>query len=605
MIDPQLSLAISVYGNKGIFALLLGSGISRSASIPTGWEIVQDLICKIAHLRDESCEPNADDWFRRTFDAEPNYSDILDGLAKSPAERLQILRGYFEPTEEEWSEGQKKPTRAHHAIAGLVSKGYVRVIITTNFDRLLEEALGERGVQPTVIHSADAVEGALPLAHSACSIIKINGDYLDTRLKNTRGELEQYPPALDKLLDQVFDEYGLIIAGWSAEWDIALRAALERCPSRRFTTFWAQRGTLSPKAKDLAALRRAAMLNIPDADSFFSELASNVIALESLAASDPVSGKVAVARLKRYLPRPEHNIALADLVHAETERVKRALTEPRFSTEAREVPITGELILERLTAYQAETDVLLQLSVCGAYWATKVQHQTFLQSFRRIADQSTPEVGLSVWFHLRQYPSLLLLYGMGLAALAKSNYAFLKALFEIRIRKDPFKPEAQAAVALHNLAIMDRGIQKLLPDRQREHTPLSNHLFDFLREPLRDYLPDDHNYDDTFDWFEYLIALTYCDLQNSEAKLSDEKQRDPDFYLWAPVSRFGWKATDKSIVAKTAISADGEIPVEVAVALRNGFFAAKSETDSGKYVQVKGAVDRLIALVRREWAIYF
>jgi hypothetical protein len=344
MIDPQLSLAVSVFQNKGVYALLLGSGISRSAGIPTGWEVVQDLIRKIAHLRNESCEPNPDDWFRRTFDAEPNYSDILDGLAKLPAERLQILRGYFEPNEEEWSEGRKKPTRAHHAIVELVSKGYVRVIITTNFDRLLEQALGDRGVQPTVIHSADAVECALPLAHSACSIIKINGDYLDTRLKNTRGELEQYPRALDKLLDQVFDEFGLIVAGWSAEWDI-LRGALERCPSRRFTTFWAQRGTLSPKAADLAALRRATMLNIPDADSFFSELASNVRALESLSASDPVSGKVAVARMKRYLPRPEHGIALADLVHAETERVKGALTEPRFSTEARGVPITGELCL--------------------------------------------------------------------------------------------------------------------------------------------------------------------------------------------------------------------------------------------------------------------
>lgn len=35
MIDPSLSLAISVQSNPGVFALLLGSGVSRSAGMPT------------------------------------------------------------------------------------------------------------------------------------------------------------------------------------------------------------------------------------------------------------------------------------------------------------------------------------------------------------------------------------------------------------------------------------------------------------------------------------------------------------------------------------------------------------------------------------------
>src|SRR5882672_3478248 len=47
MIDPIVSLSFSLYSNSGVYALLLGSGVSRSASIPTGWEIVQDLVHKI------------------------------------------------------------------------------------------------------------------------------------------------------------------------------------------------------------------------------------------------------------------------------------------------------------------------------------------------------------------------------------------------------------------------------------------------------------------------------------------------------------------------------------------------------------------------------
>ena len=161
MIDPILSLAVSVYHNKGVYSLLLGSGISRSSGIPTGWEIVLDLIRQVAHLREEACDPEPDAWFKRTFGLEPNYSDVLDQIAKSPTERLQVLRGYFEPTEEELAEGRKRPGAAHKAIAQLIARGYIRVVVTTNFDRLLEQALAEIGIQPVVISTEDAVKGAI------------------------------------------------------------------------------------------------------------------------------------------------------------------------------------------------------------------------------------------------------------------------------------------------------------------------------------------------------------------------------------------------------------------------------------------------------------
>lgn len=40
MIEPIDSLAFSMHGNKGVYALLLGSGVSRAARIPAGWEII-------------------------------------------------------------------------------------------------------------------------------------------------------------------------------------------------------------------------------------------------------------------------------------------------------------------------------------------------------------------------------------------------------------------------------------------------------------------------------------------------------------------------------------------------------------------------------------
>ena len=56
MIDPLVTLSFTIHTNPGLYALLLGSGISRPASIPTGWEIVLDLIEKLAVIEEEKCD---------------------------------------------------------------------------------------------------------------------------------------------------------------------------------------------------------------------------------------------------------------------------------------------------------------------------------------------------------------------------------------------------------------------------------------------------------------------------------------------------------------------------------------------------------------------
>ena len=257
MLDPILSLSIAMQSDPGVYALLVGSGLSRSAGIPTGWEVVLDLIRKIALLMNEDCEPQPDKWYREKFGKEPDYSQLLDELAKTSSERQQLLRSYFEPTPTELEAGIKVPTQAHHAIADLVKRGYVKVIVTPNFDRLIEKALEAVGVTPTVISSADHVLGMRPLAHCACTVIKVHGDYLDTRLKNTPSELAEYDEQLNRLLDQIFDEYGLLVVGWSAVWDTALRAAIERSPNHRFTTFWAAKSEPEEQAAGLISRRRA------------------------------------------------------------------------------------------------------------------------------------------------------------------------------------------------------------------------------------------------------------------------------------------------------------------------------------------------------------
>lgn len=55
MINPLHSLAFSIQANPGVYAVLVGSGVSRSAQIPTGWEITIDFVRKLAEVAGENC----------------------------------------------------------------------------------------------------------------------------------------------------------------------------------------------------------------------------------------------------------------------------------------------------------------------------------------------------------------------------------------------------------------------------------------------------------------------------------------------------------------------------------------------------------------------
>ena len=314
MIDPIDSLAFSIQAYRGVYALLIGSGVSKAAQIPTGWDITRDLIRKLAAASDESAEPDPELWYREKYDEAPDYSKLIDGLAKTQAERQQLLRPYIEPNEQEREENAKQPTAAHKAIAWLVAQDFVKVIITTNFDRLLEKALEEVGVEPVVLSSEDQVKGMVPLVHTQHCLIKLHGDYLDTRIRNTPSELSEYSLEFNQLLDRIFDEFGLVVCGWSADWDVALRDAMFRAPSRRFTTYWAAHSQIKDEAQRLINLRRAQVIDIEDADKFFETVQEKVASIEQFSQPHPLSTESAVASLKRYLPEQRYRIQLSDLI---------------------------------------------------------------------------------------------------------------------------------------------------------------------------------------------------------------------------------------------------------------------------------------------------
>jgi hypothetical protein len=568
MIDPILSLAISVQSNPGVYMLLLGSGVSRAAGIPTGWEVVLDLIRRLAQLKGEESNPDPAEWYRQTFGEEPDYSRLLDEVAKSPAERQQLLRTYFEPTEEEREEGLKLPTAAHRAVASLVAKGYVKVVLTTNFDRLLEKALEAEGVTPMVIDTTDRLSGAMPIVHSMCTVIKVHGDYLDARIRNTPQELESYPVEIDRLLDRVFDEFGLIVCGWSAEWDTALRAGIERCSTRRFSTYWSTFGEPAPAAKSLVAHRRGQILKISGADAFFGELLEKVESLESLRSPHPLSGRVAAATAKRLLAEPRYRIRLHDLFTEETERVVLGMDVSAFPTSDG----SDAIFLDQVVRYESLSEPLRAMLSAGCYWGEPSHSRLWGQCVERLARTAGDESGYDRLVQLRRYPALLCMYAGGIAAVAAENYDALKAIL-VTATFQEHHAERPLVRSLYNLEVMDPDDGLKLAGSKKRHPPLSEHIHAVLRESLRGVIADDIRYTRMFDRYEYLQSMVYA----------DQEPEDEFASAWVPVGSFLWRDRDPRTGLIPRLRTEIESAGAAWLMLSAGFF--------------RGSVDRALSLL--------
>lgn len=505
MIDPLLSLTLSLHSSPGIYALLLGSGVSRSASIPTGWEVVLDLIRQLAALAGEDPEPDREAWFTSKYRQAPTYSGLLDAVAKSQAERSQLLQAYFEPTDEEREQGLKVPTLAHHAIARLVKGGYAKVILTTNFDRLMEQALEAAGVSPTVISSADGVDGAMPLVHDRCTLIKLHGDYRDIRTKNTPVELDVYDARIDALLDRILDEFGLVVCGWSGEWDTALRNSFERCNSHRFTTYWAAKGPLETEAKALVSLRMAEVLTIQSADQFFPQLAEKLDALANVDRPHPLSTKVAVAQAKKYLGEAKYRIQLHDLLMQEVERVVH-------ETGVENYPVTGsftnEDTVKRIKDFEALSETAVAVMSVGCYWGGREHHSLWVSAVNRLANPSRPQSWNSMMHALRAYPAVLMLYAGGIAAVAGGHY---EAMYDLLSKPKVRERGRSEDVVMGLFDALRPDVFKVVPGLERMKIARSERLFSVLRGPLREILPDDEAYERAFDRFEAMQSFWSAD----------------------------------------------------------------------------------------------
>lgn len=414
--EALLPLAFSLHDDPGTYALIAGAGISYRA-VPVAWEVFTDLIIRIAQTHGTKLDrDDTEAWYQEQFDTEPTYEGVLEQLGPTPAARKAILRGAFEPG------GQlPKPTNAHRAVARLMRAGAIRIVVTMNFDRLFEQALRDEGVEPEIVATEAAAAALGPLHQVRACIIHLHGEYKDSEsMRNTIDELSAYPARMQALIDQISREYGLIIAGWSAEYDPGLRSTIETHYPRRYRAVWLDPSDPKPKARETLTRLQGTPIRTT-ADEAFSHLADTVDALATRRARNPLTLPVAIDTAKRELAGQHTAISLHDRLHAEFQRLHGLDDLSRTDG-------TDTEYLELVARLEEASAVAVGLISVLAYWGTPDTDRWWIDEVARFARVTGASSNRPQFWKARRVIGTRLLYAGGVSAVAARRYDTFGAL---------------------------------------------------------------------------------------------------------------------------------------------------------------------------------
>jgi len=206
---------------------LLGAGASRASGIKTANDMIWDFKARLYRsAKSVPASAVSDLGDERTRRILQTYFDKETSNPSGGSE--EEYAAYFELTYPEAQDRQRyianamrdaKPSYGHHALAHLVKKDLVRIMWTTNFDRLVEDAVHTVFETTTILTVGDLGEpGKISRAFADQQwpiYAKLHGDFHSTALKNTLGELLAQDKAMRRILLDACRNQGLVVTGYS------------------------------------------------------------------------------------------------------------------------------------------------------------------------------------------------------------------------------------------------------------------------------------------------------------------------------------------------------------------------------------------------------
>ncbi len=264
-------------------------------------------------------------------------------------------------------------------------------------------------------------------------------------------------------------------------------------------------------------------------------------------------------KAKGLLLDERRRIDLEELVRSAVNETYEVLTDPS------EFPLRSDrltndaaglrFLMERANRYWEDIAQPRDALIVGCAWGQEQHRILWTKALERVANIVTPESGQTALLEMRRFPTTVLLYAGGIAAVHRENYSMLKAIaIDAQFRADPhpvpvvgvghvWLPFSQTELTAHLLAfeasgedITDELIDSLETGRRgKRHTPVSDFLHDKLKEPASIVIDDDIDYTTTFDRLEVLLAALASDAK--------AKTEGTEAHVWGPwFGSFTWRS---------------------------------------------------------------
>ena len=227
--------SFKVKPNKSL-SFLLGAGASVSSNIPSGnqmvWDFKRSLYCTAKNIRtsvygDMSKESTIKE-IQAYFDGQEGHPELW-----SPQEYSFYFEKCYPTSRDREYYIQEmvrdvKPALGYLCMGKMVLSGKVDLIATTNFDDLVQAGVHaiNSGASIKTISSAISNSVGFTLYEGFPNVIKLHGDYLIDKLKNTETELQQLESKIANIWKTAIKENGIIVVGYAGN-DNSVMSVLE------------------------------------------------------------------------------------------------------------------------------------------------------------------------------------------------------------------------------------------------------------------------------------------------------------------------------------------------------------------------------------------
>ena len=278
------------------FCFVLGAGASKPSGIPTGGELVD---IWMQELKESYTDKELKDWQKKKkislLDLPSNYPEIYDKRFElDKREGFVFLESIIEG---------KEPSCGYSVLAQILDKSPHKIVITTNFDSLTEDALFiYTQKKPMVIVHESLADYITPFAYRPI-IVKIHRDLFFSP-KNTPEQTNELEASFKKNLEAIFKHYTPLVIGYGGNDGSLMRflEELEEIEGGMFWFYWQPGGEPNRRIQTLVEKFKGFGVPIAGFDELMIQI-GNELGLELL---DKTIVEIAQRRAEIYRQQIEH-----------------------------------------------------------------------------------------------------------------------------------------------------------------------------------------------------------------------------------------------------------------------------------------------------------